>query len=117
MKKVDYETLGKDLGRLVAEKQTAYGDSFGKSHKILQVLYPEGVNPDQYVDLLTICRVIDKLFRLASDPTYGDESPWLDICGYGLLGAGKAQKAKDADDSPKSPNPYGPGGTGRLDEV
>ena len=63
------------------------------------------MQPDQYVDLLTICRVIDKLFRLASDPTYGEESPWLDICGYGLLGAGKVQKAKAEEDIAKNPIP------------
>ena len=86
---VNYEVLGKEVGRLVAEKQAAYGDSFGKSHEILKVLFPDGVTPDQYMDLLTICRVVDKLFRLATDPTYGDESPWRDICGYSLLSMGK----------------------------
>lgn len=85
----NYEDLGKSVGRLVSEKQEAYGDSFGKSHQILKVLYPEGVKPEQYVDLLTICRVVDKLFRLATDPSYGDESPWRDICGYSLLSMGK----------------------------
>jgi len=29
------------------------------------------------------------LFRLATDPSYGDESPWRDICGYSLLSMGK----------------------------
>lgn len=90
----DYEELGRQLGKLVNAKQKAYGDSFGKSHEILKVLYPNGVKVDQYIDLLTICRVIDKLFRLATDPNWGDESPWLDISGYGLLGAGKSQMEK-----------------------
>tara|TARA_B100000900_G_scaffold415468_1_gene445457 strand:+ start:954 stop:1271 length:318 start_codon:yes stop_codon:yes gene_type:complete len=84
-----YEELGKSVGKLVAEKQEAYGDSFGKAHKILKVLFPEGIQPDQYLDVLTICRVVDKLFRLATDPSYGDESPWRDICGYSLLSMGK----------------------------
>jgi hypothetical protein len=84
-----YEELGKSVGKLVAEKQEAYGDSFGKAHKILKVLFPEGIKPEQYLDVLTICRVVDKLFRLATDPTYGDESPWRDICGYSLLSMGK----------------------------
>tara|TARA_R100001460_G_scaffold7006_3_gene18137 strand:+ start:1276 stop:1605 length:330 start_codon:yes stop_codon:yes gene_type:complete len=95
-----YEDLGKSVGRLVAEKQAAYGDSFGKAHKILKVLFPNGIQPDQYLDVLTICRVVDKLFRLATDPTYGDESPWRDICGYSLLSMGKdsredAREAKE----------------------
>ncbi len=84
-----YEELGKSVGKLVAEKQEAYGDSFGKAHKILKVLFPDGIQPDQYLDVLTICRVVDKLFRLATDPSYGDESPWRDICGYSLLSMGK----------------------------
>ena len=86
---MDYESLGRSVGELVAEKQKAYGDSFSKSHKILKVLYPDGIQPDQYMDVLTVCRVVDKLFRLATDPTYGDESPWRDICGYSLLSMGK----------------------------
>lgn len=93
---VDYEKMGQELGKLVASKQIAYGNSFGKSHKILKVLYPDGVKPEQYIDLLTITRVIDKLFRLANDPTWGEESPWLDICGYGLLGAGKATQGQES---------------------
>jgi hypothetical protein len=44
------------------------------------------------MDVLTICRVVDKLFRLATDPTYGDESPWRDICGYSLLSMGKDER-------------------------
>lgn len=89
MTSIDYEKLGKAVGKLVAEKQAAYGDSFGKSHKILKVLYPDGIKTEQYMDVLTVCRVVDKLFRLATDPTYGDESPWRDICGYSLLSMGK----------------------------
>tara|TARA_R100000963_G_C4643123_1_gene106882 strand:+ start:897 stop:1316 length:420 start_codon:yes stop_codon:yes gene_type:complete len=89
MTNIDYEKLGKAVGRLVAEKQRAYGDSFSKSHQILKVLYPDGIQTEQYMDVLTICRVVDKLFRLATDPTYGDESPWRDICGYSLLSMGK----------------------------
>jgi hypothetical protein len=34
---------------------------------------------------LAVTRVLDKLFRLATDPTYGSESPWRDIAGYALL--------------------------------
>lgn len=98
MTKIDYEKLGKTVGKLVAEKQQAYGDSFSKSHQILKVLYPEGIQTEQYMDVLTICRVVDKLFRLATDPTYGDESPWRDICGYSLLSMGKDPRETERDD-------------------
>jgi|TARA_R110000744_G_scaffold210265_1_gene329351 hypothetical protein len=100
MTKIDYEKLGKSVGKLVAEKQQAYGDSFSKSHQILKVLYPDGIKPEQYMDVLTICRVVDKLFRLATDPTYGDESPWRDICGYSLLSMGKDPRETERDATP-----------------
>lgn len=92
---VNYEEIGKSIGRLVSEKQVAYGDSYGNSGKVLSILFPNGVKPEAYTELLAICRVLDKLFRLANDPTYGGESPWADIVGYGLLRLGAHQeKAK-----------------------
>ena len=81
----DYVRLGKAVGELITEKQQAYGDSFHKSGEVLKILYPRGVKPEDYTDLLAITRVLDKLFRIATDPTYGAESPWRDICGYAML--------------------------------
>ena len=81
----DYVELGKSLGELITEKQKAYGDSFHKSGEILKILFPKGVKEEQFVDLLAIARITDKLFRIATDPTYGAESPWRDIAGYSLL--------------------------------
>lgn len=76
-----------EIGFLVEEKNKAYGDSFQKSQEIIKILYPDGVQPDQYRDLLGIIRVLDKLFRLANNKNAFEESPWTDICGYGLLGS------------------------------
>jgi hypothetical protein len=81
----DYVRLGKAVGELITEKQHAYGDSFHKSGEVLKILYPKGVKTEDYTDLLAITRVLDKLFRIATDPTYGSESPWRDICGYAML--------------------------------
>ena len=81
----DYVRLGKAVGELITEKQHAYGDSFHKSGEVLKILYPKGVKTEDYTDLLAITRVLDKLFRIATDPTYGAESPWRDICGYAML--------------------------------
>lgn len=89
---VNYEEIGRSIGRLVQEKQVAYGDSYGNSGKVLSILFPHGVKPEAYTELLAICRVLDKLFRLANDPTYGGESPWADIVGYGLLRLGAHQE-------------------------
>ena len=92
--KTVYEQLGEDLGKLVAEKNAAYGSSFAESHKILSVLYPNGIQPEQYTDALAIIRVIDKLFRIATARDAFGESPWRDIAGYGILGAAKNDTQK-----------------------
>ena len=81
-----YEEIAASIGRLVQEKNEAYGDSFGQSCRILEVLYPQGIMPSQYRDALAITRVIDKLFRLANKKDAFGESPWRDICGYAILG-------------------------------
>jgi hypothetical protein len=88
----DYEAIGTDVGRLVQEKNKAYGDSFGQACKILEVLYPAGINPAQYRDALAITRVIDKLFRLSNKKDAFGESPWRDICGYAVLGIANDDK-------------------------
>ena len=89
-----YEKIGSEIGKLVQEKNEAYGDSFGQACKILEVLYPQGVAPNQYRDALAITRVIDKLFRLANKKDAFGESPWRDICGYAILGAANDELEK-----------------------
>lgn len=74
-----------NLAELVIKKQMAYGDAFGQAHEIIQVLYPKGIRPDQYLDALAVIRVIDKLFRIANQKSAFGEDPWRDIAGYGLL--------------------------------
>jgi len=46
---------------------------------------PNGIQVDQYDDLLTIARILDKLFRIANDPDAFEENPYQDIVGYALL--------------------------------
>lgn len=87
----DYERLGTEIGKLVAEKQEAYGDSFGKSGEVMRILYPEGIQPEQYDDALAVVRIVDKLFRIANARSAFGESPYKDIAGYGLLGQSKAE--------------------------
>ena len=81
-----FESIGRNVGEVVQRKQNAYGDSFGKSGECLRQMYPNGVSPEQYDDLLTVTRILDKLFRIANNPTAFDENPYQDIVGYGLLG-------------------------------
>ena len=84
------------LGALVSEKNAAYGDAFSQAGEVLQALYPKGVRPEQYVDMLGVVRVLDKLFRVANKKGAFDESPWTDIAGYGLLGWVRDQEEDDA---------------------
>ena len=86
MTNTSFEQIGTEIGKLVQEKNAAYGSSFAESYKILSVLYPNGIKPEQYTDALAIIRVIDKLFRIANKKDAFGESPWNDIAGYAILG-------------------------------
>lgn len=88
-KEVNYEETGARIGRVVTEKQIAYGDSFGNSGEILRVLYPNGIKPEQYDDMLAVVRIVDKLFRIANKKDAFGESPYSDIAGYGILGVAR----------------------------
>lgn len=89
-----YARIGSEIGELVQTKQTAYGDSFGKSGGIMKILYPDGIPPEKMEDALTVVRVIDKLFRIATNKDALGESPWKDIAGYALLEVGKIEKSR-----------------------
>ncbi len=91
---VGYAELGREIGALVEEKRAAYGDSFGKSGEVMRILYPDGIGVDQYNDALTVVRILDKLFRIATDRDAMGESPYRDIAGYGILGARRVATAK-----------------------
>ena len=88
--KAIFEETGAGIGRLVAEKNVKYGDSFYKSGDVLRLLYPDGIRPNQYDDMLAITRVLDKIFRIATDKDAFGESPWSDICGYAILKAAES---------------------------
>jgi len=87
-----YRDIGLEIGSLVTEKNAKYGDSFANSPKILEILYPNGVTVDKYRDMLAVTRIIDKLFRIATDKHALGESPYNDIAGYGILGVYEDQK-------------------------
>ena len=91
---MSYEEIGASVGRLVEEKQAAYGDSFGKSGAVMAILYPNGIDAAAMTDALTVVRVLDKLFRIATDRDALGESPWRDIAGYSLLAAKRAETGR-----------------------
>lgn len=82
------------IAATVEEKQVAYGDSFGKSGEVLAILYPHGIPVEAYGDALAIVRVVDKLFRIATDRDALGESPWRDIAGYALLAVRRVEQDK-----------------------
>ncbi len=85
----DYEAFMKiatDMGRLVAQKNQAYGKSYHHSGEFLALIYPNGITPDQYQDALAAVRIFDKLMRLGNHKNAFGESPYRDIIGYGILG-------------------------------
>lgn len=93
---VDFTALGQEIGSLVAKKQLAYGDSFGRSGAVLRILYPLGIAPAQFDDALAVVRVVDKLFRIATDRDAFGESPWRDCAGYSLLAAARVERERVA---------------------
>lgn len=100
MNEPTYTELAQAVAHLVEEKQRAYGDSFGHSGAVLRELYPQGISHEQLDDALTITRIVDKLFRIATDRDALGESPWRDIVGYGLLALRRAELAKLKPDLP-----------------
>lgn len=83
----EFATIGLEVGNLVEEKNKAYGDAFAKAGSFLALLYPNGIQPHQYTDALCQVRIFDKQMRIATDADAFGESPYLDITGYGILGA------------------------------
>lgn len=87
-----WHPIAESIASTVAEKNAAYGDSFAKAGDILETLYPNGITREQYRDMLAVVRVVDKLFRIATDRDALGESPWRDIAGYALLACERSGK-------------------------
>ena len=92
MKENKFEKIGREIGKLVGEKNLAYGDSFSRSGECLRQMYPDGISPEKMDDALIIVRILDKLFRIANQKDAFGESPFKDICGYSLLGINKSNE-------------------------
>jgi hypothetical protein len=91
-----YKDLGTRLGALVDEKNRCYGNSFNVAGDFLKILWPDGVPPEQYADMLCMVRMFDKMKRIATDRDALGESPYDDIVGYGLLGSERVNSEKSS---------------------
>jgi hypothetical protein len=90
-----FAQLGIEIGELVQSKNAAYGSSFAKAGKFLALLYPAGLQPEQYNNALLLVRIFDKQMRIATDADAFGETPYADIAGYGILGAHMHQQQKE----------------------
>lgn len=75
-----------DIGKLVQEKNNAYGNSFEQAGEFLKLLFPNGIPVSSYTDMLCIVRIFDKLKRIATHKNAYNESPYKDLDGYAILG-------------------------------
>lgn len=99
---ISFSALGTRVGKLVEEKDAAYGSSVDCAGDFLKLLYPDGIPPNQYGDALLLVRIFDKMKRIATNRDAFGESPYQDISGYGLLGLRKAEREKWLAPSPNA---------------
>jgi hypothetical protein len=81
-----FAQVGTEIGELAQQKNDAYGSSFEKAGEFLALLYPRGLQRQQYGTALLLVRIFDKQMRIATDADAFGESPFMDIAGYGILG-------------------------------
>ncbi len=114
-----YTDLAEKIGKLVDEKNAAYGSSFDQAGDFLKLLYPDGIPVDSYTDMLCVVRIFDKLKRIATRKDAFGESPYGDIVGYGLLGLykdGGSQKVENTEPEPSAPIPPTPVDASKVKE-
>lgn len=81
-----YEIRGQEIGKLVDEKQAAYG-GIDRVHAAMKIFYPEGIPVEKLTDALLIVRILDKVNRISGgDKAAFGENPFADLAGYSLLG-------------------------------
>ena len=89
-----FEQVGAEVGALVDKKNLAYGNSFELSGEFMKILFPNGIQPSQYTDMLLLIRMFDKMMRIANQKEAFDESPYADLAGYSILGTAKDTKSR-----------------------
>lgn len=85
-KEIDFQTIGKEIGNLVSEKNKAYNNSLNSVGDILKILYPNGIKIEEYHIVSTLVRLLDKLKRMSADPN--NQENYIDLAGYCILKLG-----------------------------
>lgn len=99
-------SLASDIGSLLQRKNIQNYHSFEKTPEILKLLYPKGVQPDQYENLLFLVRILDKVNRVAAAGQKGqhiqdvEDTTLVDIAGYAIL-AQTLREGKKLDEKEK----------------
>lgn len=98
MKTIEKNLL--DTVELVKAKSFEYGKVDKSISLILRDIFPDGIPPEKYEEVIFSIRILEKLFRILS-VSIGDDrknDAFQDIVGYGLLGMAKdAKKRKKAE--------------------
>ncbi len=95
---ISFEELGLEIGKLLESKNRAYGSAFDKAGDFLKVLFPNGVPPEKYTDMLCMVRMFDKMMRIATADTNTNEKAldaYSDMAGYSLLGLRREKTRED----------------------
>jgi len=89
-------------------KNKAYGSSFDDAVSFLKLLYPKGIKPSQYDDVLVLVRIFDKMKRIAAGQNVFRENSYQDIIGYSFLGLRRVERERSVhrptDPVPKAAN-------------
>jgi hypothetical protein len=73
------------LAKTLEEKNRAYGNSWAKAGSMLTLLWPNGVQPKDYLAAAVFVRMFDKMSRVAEGDPASEEDAMKDLAGYALL--------------------------------
>lgn len=92
-----FEEIGREIGKIVDQKNVAYGNSVNDTGDFLRLLFPDGISKselEKFDDIALLVRIFDKQKRIANRKNAFGENPYRDIAGYGILGAEMSGKNK-----------------------
>lgn len=91
-----FEKIGQELGAFVDEKNKAYGSAFQQSATFLELLFPKGIPPEQFQNMILFIRMFDKLKRITTHRDAFGEDPEMDLLGLVLRMIQNREEATNA---------------------